>query len=61
MKKATNEYETEKKKQEQNLEALLLEGLKGSKATPLTHLDFEEIRKRATSRLKAKSDDKKAV
>jgi len=46
---------------EQDLEALLLEGLKSGKATPLTHLDFDEIRKRAASRLKAKSDDKKAV
>jgi hypothetical protein len=51
-----------KKKQEHDdLEALLLEGLKSGEATPLTHLDFDEIRKRAASRLKAKSDDKKAV
>ena len=61
MKKVTKDSESEKKKQEQILEALLLEGLESGKATPLTHLDFDEIRNRGTLRLKTKSDDKKAV
>ncbi len=57
----TNEYLTEKEKQEQKLEALLLEGLESGEPTPLTHLDFDEIKNRVAARLKAKSDNQKAV
>jgi hypothetical protein len=53
MDKNTNEYREEKKKQEQKLEALLLERLEGE-AAPLTKADFEEIKKRGLARLKAK-------
>jgi antitoxin ParD1/3/4 len=43
----------EKRKAEQRLEVLLLEGL-ASPETELTRQDFEDIRKEALSRLKAR-------
>jgi len=43
----------EKRKAEDRLEAMLLEGL-ASPETELTHRDFEDIRKEALSRLKAR-------
>jgi antitoxin ParD1/3/4 len=45
--------EDEKRKAEQRLEELLLEGL-ASPETELTRQDFEDIRKEALSRLKAR-------
>lgn len=44
----------EKRKAEERLEALLLEGL-ASEETELTHSDFEDIRKEALAQLKARS------
>jgi antitoxin ParD1/3/4 len=44
--------EDEKRKAEERLEAMLLEGL-ASPETELTRRDFEDIRKEALSRLKA--------
>lgn len=41
----------EKRKAEDRLEALLLEGLEGEE-TPLTHQDFDDIRKEALVQLK---------
>lgn len=41
-----------KQREQQQLEALLLEGLRSGEATPLTKADFEAIRKRGTERLK---------
>lgn len=45
--------EDEKRKAEERLEALLLEGLQ-SEESNLTHLDFEDIRKEALVQLKAR-------
>jgi antitoxin ParD1/3/4 len=42
------------KRQQQKLEALLLEGLESGDATPLTKKDFEEIKKRGLERIKNK-------
>ncbi len=42
------------KRQQQKLEALLLEGLESGDATPLTRDDFEEIKKRGLERIKNK-------
>lgn len=44
--------EDEKRKAEERLEALLLEGLQGEESE-LTRRDFEEIRKETLARLKA--------
>lgn len=44
----------EKRKAEERLEALLLQGLQ-SKESKLTHSDFEDIRKEALAQLKARS------
>ena len=45
--------EDEKRKAEDRLEALLLEGL-ASKESPLTHQDFEDIRKEALAKVRAR-------
>jgi len=45
--------EDEKRKAEERLEAMLLEGM-ASPETELTRRDFEDIRKEALSRLKAR-------
>ena len=59
MDKNTDEYRDEKKKQEQKLEALLLERLK-STAVPYTGADLKEIKKRGIARLKTKKDAQKS-
>lgn len=41
-----------KKRQEQKLEALLLEAVENGDFTPLTKTDFEDIKKRGLQRLK---------
>jgi len=41
-----------KKRQEQKLEALLLEAVENGNFTPLTKADFEEIKERGLTRLK---------
>jgi antitoxin ParD1/3/4 len=41
-----------KKRQEQKLEALLLEAVENGNFTPLTKADFEEIKERGLKRLK---------
>ena len=46
------------KRQERKLEALLLQGLKSGKATPLTKANFDAIRERGIERLKAKTGKK---
>jgi Arc/MetJ-type ribon-helix-helix transcriptional regulator len=43
-----------KKRQEQKLEALLLEAVEGNDFTPLTKADFEAIKQRGLQRLKDK-------
>lgn len=45
--------EDEKRKAEERLEALLLEGL-ASQETPLTRRDFQDIRKEALAHLRAR-------
>lgn len=57
MNKDKDESRAERKRQEQKLEVLLLEGFESGTATPFTHTDFDEIRNRATTRLKAKKDN----
>lgn len=41
-----------KQREQQQFEALLLEGLRSGETTPLTKADFEAIRKRGIERLK---------
>jgi Arc/MetJ-type ribon-helix-helix transcriptional regulator len=60
MNRLTDENQLEKEKPERKLEALLLEGLESGEATPFTHADFEEIKKRDLARLKAKKDAQKS-
>jgi len=57
MDKDTNERRVEKKKQLQNLEALLLKRLESSEPTPFTRADFNEIKTRVAARLKSKKAD----
>lgn len=44
-----------RKREKQNLETLLLEGLDSGDAAPLTKNDFDEIRRRGLERLKKRS------
>jgi hypothetical protein len=54
MDKKTNQYQTERKEQEQKFEALLLERLSNSKAILHTKAEFEEIRIRVRQKNKGK-------
>lgn len=56
-----NELCAEMKKQQQKLEALLLEALESGKATAFTRADFDEIKKRGMARSKAKRDEQKSA
>jgi hypothetical protein len=60
MNQDTDKERREREEQNRNLEELLLERLEG-KATPFTHADFNEIKKRGMARLKAKKDNQKTV
>jgi len=51
---------TEKRKAEQRLEELLLEGLE-SEESPLTKQDFEDIRKEALAQLKRRKKEELTV
>lgn len=46
-----------KEREQRQLEALLLEGLRSGEATPLTNIDFKAIKKRGLERLKEKNRD----
>ena len=41
-----------KERQERKLESMLIEGLESGPVTPLTHADFEAIKRRGLARLK---------
>lgn len=42
----------QKRREQEELESLLLNGLRSGKATPFTQADFEEIKRRGLQRLK---------
>jgi len=50
--------EDEKRRAQQKLETLLLEGVHSGKSTPLTKQDWEEIRREALARIKARKSKK---
>ncbi len=41
-----------RERQERKLEAMLIEGIESGPTTPLTHADFEDIKRRGLARLK---------
>ncbi len=41
-----------RERRERKLEALLIEGIESGPTTPLTHADFEDIKRRGLARLK---------
>ena len=49
----------DQKKEQANLEALILEGLNSGEATPFTKADFDEIRAVVTERITARQKSKK--
>ena len=57
MDKDAEERRTEKVRQLQDLEDLLLKGLESGAPTPFTRATFDEIKTRVAARLKAKKSD----
>jgi antitoxin ParD1/3/4 len=49
----------EKRKAQEKLEAMLLEGVRSGDATPMTKEDWKEIREEAMERIKARRSKKK--
>jgi antitoxin ParD1/3/4 len=52
--------EDEKRRAQQNLEALLLDGLQTSTATPMTRQDWDEIRREALKQFSQRKSKKTA-
>ena len=50
----TGKTEGVKRKEQEKLENLLLDGFRSGEASPLTKEDFEEIKRRGLERLKAR-------
>jgi len=50
--------EDEKRKAQEKLEALLLDGLRSGEAAPMTSRDWEDIRRQAVSRMRSRGSSK---